>query len=125
MAIYPISDGDRFLQEMGRVFIAGIASEVKQAKINATTSGETQVVAAVTGKKLRVISVIFTTSAAISIGWRSASNVKIDPMSFAQNGGMTEQWRRGHFFETNTGEALNIYLSSNANVRGSLCYVEV
>ena len=98
----------------------------KHAKINATASGDTTVVSAVTGAKIRVISVVFTCSEQVNVAWKSgASTTKINAMPWAALGGMAENFKPGHFFETDSGEAAVINLSKTANVRGILNYIEV
>jgi len=100
---------------------------IKWAEINATSSGDTSVIAAVSGKKIRVTAITLVCSAAVGVGWKSGSNIKINAMPFAQNGGMALEFvSPAHFFvETNAGEALIINLSVNSNVRGSLNYEEI
>src|ERR1044071_4655689 len=45
----------------------GITYTVKQAKIAASASGDTPVVAAVTGKKIRVIALVFSCAGAVTV----------------------------------------------------------
>jgi len=130
-----LSDGSAALTTFSGALLTGFNSDsrtasgdtytVKWSAINATASGDTTVVAAVTGKKIRVVNLMLTTSAAISIAWKSGANTLISGMAFAANGGINGERLFGYFMETNATEALIINLSAAANVRGSLSYIEV
>ena len=100
---------------------------VKWAEINATASGDTTVVALVSGKKIRVIQLGFSVSAAVSIAWKSgASTTKINARSFPAEGGHeTGELSPGWFLETDAGEDLVINLSTAVTARGQLNYIEV
>lgn len=102
-------------------------ADVRWAAINAVASGDTQVLAGEAGYKYRVISVTLVCSAAISVGWKSGTTVKVPGMAFAQNGGMdvNRPTPGTYFFETNEGEDITINLSGSATVTGSLNYVEI
>ena len=110
--------------DAGSVYLSGIQYDVKNAVIG-TTSGDTTIVLAVTDKKIRVLSLVFTLSSATTVGWSSAGNIKISPMSFAANGGMTFHPTTGFFVETNAGEALVLNQGGGSNIRGTLNYIEV
>ena len=98
---------------------------ILNAAINATASGDTTVVAALTNK-IRVISIVFTCGTQVAVAWKSgASTTKIAAMSFAQYVGMNESYLPGWFVETDAAEALVINLSGNANVRGMVNYIEI
>ena len=105
--------------------------EIKHADIAATASGDTTVVAAVIGKKLRVTSVLLTVSAQVNIAWKSGVSVsgpastKIPAMSFPQYGGMNQNYLPGWFVETDVDAPLIINLSGNAIVSGMVNYIEV
>lgn len=99
----------------------------KFAVITASASGVTQVVAAVGGKKIRVLSWTLVCSGAVNVKWQSA----VTPTDltglhyFAANGGASPAFDPFGHFQTLTGEALNINLSGATAVGGSLQYVEV
>ena len=101
----------------------------KTAVIAATASGDTPVVAAVTGKMIRLLSFFFVSSAAVSITFRDGAGSPKDltgPMPVAANGGVVSHVAcQGYVGETGRGQALNINLSGVANVGGQVCYVEV
>jgi len=109
----------------GKVRVGNEDKAVKWAEINATTLGDTPVVAAVTGKKIRVLVIDFACSAAVNVAWKSGSAVVRQAQAFAQNGGIAHNALPGWFVETAAGEALVINLSAIANVYGAISYVEV
>ena len=100
---------------------------VKWADINATASGDTTVVSLVSGKKIRVLQMGFSVSAAVNIAWKSgASTTKIAARSFPADGGHeTGRVDPGWVVETDSGDALVINLSTAVNVRGQVNYIEV
>jgi hypothetical protein len=110
----------------GRVSVDGVLYDVKQAGINATASGDTTVVAIVASRKIRVLGLTFSCSAAVSVAWKSAATTLVQAMSFAANGGMeVDRGGYGYWTQTAVGEALIINLSDAVNVRGSVTYCEV
>ena len=101
---------------------------VKNANINVTLSGDTTIVALVSGKKIRVISYgIRPVSAATNISWKSgASTTKIPVGTYAINEGeMSGNLLPGWFMETDSGEALVLNSSATANISGFVNYIEV
>ena len=107
----------------GTIFFNGVAQQVLFADLNVTASGDTTVVAAVSDKKIRVVSIVFSTDTQTSVGWKSNSTILIQPMAFAQYGGMAiNDLPYGFFVETVAGEALVANLTGTAAVRGSLLY---
>ena len=99
-------------------------STVQYATINATTSGNTQVVGAVSGKRIRVIAYAVIASATVNIRFRSGSTDITGSMRVVEGGGIAHAYDGG-LFETAVGQALNINLSTNATVGGYIVYREV
>lgn len=99
---------------------------IKWLPINATVLGDNELIPAVPGKKLRVLSMWFTTSIAIGITLKSAGNIKVQPFSTAA---LTPFSLLAHvcgwLVETNPGEAFVLNQSLVSNTRGGLIYVEV
>jgi hypothetical protein len=98
----------------------------KFAKISCSSSGNNEIVAAVTGKKIRVISWDVSPSDAVNFKWRTAST-DITGLYYAVNAGngVSKPWNPLGYFETVSDEALNLNLSGAIAVGGSLVYVEV
>lgn len=99
----------------------------KFAKIVASASGATTIVAAVAAKKIRVLSWQVVCNAANNVKWQS----HVTPTDltglhyFAINGGVVATFSPIGYFETIVGEALDINLSAAQAVGGSLVYIEV
>jgi len=102
---------------------------MKYAAISASSSGSNTVVAAVTGKRIRVLSYVMVAAGDVTATWQSASNNISGGMALAANGGAAPsagQATPGGLigqFETNQGEALNLNLSAAVSVAGHLTYI--
>ena len=99
-------------------------STVLYAPINATTSGDTQIVPAVSGKRIRVIAYAVIANATVSIKFRSGTSDITGSMRVVEGGGIAHAYDGG-LFQTAVGQALNINLSTNATVGGYVVYREV
>lgn len=99
----------------------------KFATITASASGATTIVAAVTSKKIRVLSWTLVANGAVNAKWQShvTPTDKTGLHYFAANGGISVPFSPVGHFETVAGEALDINLSGAVAVGGSLVYVEV
>lgn len=98
------------------------------AEINNSGTGDIQILAAVPGFKIRVVSGTVTCGAATNLAWKSAGNIKIHPMPLGGAGAGFDFDRGksgGWLVETNAGEALNLNSSANTTVVGSINYVLV
>lgn len=102
---------------------------MKYAVINASSSGSNTVIAAVTGKRIRVLSYVIVAAGDVTATWQSASTAISGGMALAANGGAAPsagQATPGGLigqFETNQGEALNLNLSAAVSVAGHLTYI--
>ena len=101
------------------------------ANITASSSGATSVVAAVTSKRIRVLSFRVTASAAVNVKFQShvvspPSATDITGLAYyAANGGEVTGFSPVGWFQTNVGEELDINLSGAIAVGGSIVYVTV
>lgn len=109
---------------------APTAGYVIRAKtITASTSGNTEVVAAVTGKKIKVVAYELVASGDVNVKFQSATN-DIDGSTLwylTLNGGVTKpvvpvNGQPIVYMQTNPGEALNVNLSASQAVSGSVLY---
>ncbi len=102
---------------------------MKYAIVNASASGSNTIVAAVTNKRIRVLSYVIIAAGDVSATWQSASNALSGPMASAAHGGAAPsagQATPGGLigqFETNQGEALNLNLSAAVAVGGHITYI--
>jgi hypothetical protein len=99
----------------------------KFAKIAASSSGATTVVSAVTSKKLRILGFVFVADGAVDVNFRSHTTTATATGVFytAANGGASVPFSPVGWFETASGEALDINLGGAVAVGGQLVYVEV
>lgn len=107
--------------------MAFAGSEVKYAVIDAATLGDNTIVAAVTGKKLRVLSLFLVAAAAVTARFESGAGgtALTGQMVLAANGGFSLPFNPEGWFETAAAALLNLELSAATSVDGSLSYVEV
>ncbi len=100
---------------------------VKYAAIDAATSGNNTIVAAVSGKKIRVLAVYFNTAAAVTTRFESdASGTALTGQNvWAGNDGIALSYSPVGWFETVEGELLNLELSAAISVDGAIVYIEV
>lgn len=101
---------------------------VKRAIIDAASSGDNTLVAAVTGKKIRVLSAFFTmTGTAVTIRFESAAGgtALTGQMTPSQGQTITLPHNPHGWFQTLSGELLNLELGGAQSVDGALTYVEV
>lgn len=110
------------------VMVAGVPVTVKYAVIDHAASGDNTVVAAVTGKKIRVVFLHLIAAGAVTIRWESGASgtALTGQMNLPANGGMALDFNPcGWFAETAAGSLLNLELSAAVSVDGSLGYIEV
>ena len=96
--------------------------EILPAKVDISASGN--IVAAVAGKKIRVINYVLMAASAVTAKWQSG-NTPTDhsgAMSLAAAGGLVCPDSRAGWFETNAGEPLKLVLGSGVQVSGHLKY---
>ena len=98
----------------------------KFAAIDASTNGDNTIVAAVSGKKIRVLVYSLVCTLATTVRWKSggATN-KSGPMAFAANGGISVPYCPVGHLETATTADLVLNLSAGNQVSGHLVYIEV
>lgn len=97
----------------GREFdSAGNYRTVNYSFANPSSSGNTQVVAAQASLKILVLQVFVLSSDAVSVQFESASNIISAQWALSANGGFVLPYSKHGWFQTNTGEALNINLNS-------------
>ena len=100
----------------------------KFVKIDAASSGDNTVVAAVTAKKIRVLAGFFTmTGTAVTIRFESAASgtALTGQMTPSQGQTVVLPFNPLGWFETVAGELLNLELGGAQSVDGALTYVEV
>jgi hypothetical protein len=111
--------------ESSEMRASGLFVQPKFATITAGASGSTEVVAAVPTKKIRALRFTVSASGAIDVRFLSGTANRTGTHFLAAQGGWVENYCPVGVFETASGEALNIRLSANGGVGGSLTYIEV
>lgn len=104
-------------------------AEIKRAVIAASTSGDNTLVAAVTGKKIKVLSLFLVAGGAVDVRFESAAGgtALTGVMSMAADGDqlvLPPASPGAHWFETAAGALLNLELSGAVSVAGALTYYE-
>lgn len=103
----------------------------KFAAIAAATAGANTLVAAVVGKKIRVLALCLVAGAAGNIYFTSAAAGAVifggssNTINLAANGGFVLPFNPYGWFETVASELLNMTASSTGPFSGGLVYVEV
>lgn len=102
--------------------------DIKRAVIDHATSGDNTLVAAVTNKKIRVLSLFFTVAAAVNVRFESGAGgtALTGVMNFGAAGdGIALPYNPLGWFETTASALLNMELSGAVSVDGALQYIEV
>ncbi len=97
---------------------------VKQAIIDEIAIANNEIVAAVTGKSIRMVSMMLTVAGAVNIQWKSGAAARSGLMEFADSGGMTHSAQDGILW-TAIGAALNLDQDAAIQVSGTITYIEV
>ena len=99
----------------------------KFAAIDAATSGDNTLVAAVTDKKIRVLSAFMISAGTVNARFESGAGgtAKTGQMNLVANSGFVLPFNPIGWFETAASALLNLELSGAVSVDGALTYVEV
>lgn len=107
-----------------------MAHELKYAVVNATADGDNEIIAAVAGKKIRVLSYVLT-GASVGGGTVTLQDTAGTPvahlkLAVANNGGFVYvgDWNLPAF-ETASGEGLEVNNPSGSDTFGRMTYLEV
>lgn len=96
------------------------------AAITTTSSGATQVASAVASKFIKVLSMQLTAASSVSAMWVSSASTAgfiTGNAYLAANAGYVLPFNPLGWFETNSGEALNLILSNSVAVGGSITFI--
>lgn len=107
--------------------MAETLSVYKRAVIDAATSGDNTLIAAIASTKIRVLQVVLIAAAAVTVRFESGAGgtALTGQMQLAANGGFSSGFCPAGHLETNAGELLNLELSGAISVDGWIVYVEV
>lgn len=104
-----------------------VGSETKYAVIDVATLGDNTLVAAVTGKKLRVLAFFLVAAGAVTVRFESGAGgaALTGQMVLAANGVLSVPFNPEGWFETAAATLLNLELSAATSVDGAVVYQEV
>lgn len=101
------------------------SAPLKRALVSATVNTSSDLLAAVTGKKIRLLAADFSVVSAATLTWRSATTAISGARAFAANGQYILPFNPAGWLETVAGEALNLLSSTSTAVGGMIVYQEV
>jgi hypothetical protein len=114
----PVNSGLLY-DEQGRVLT------VKRTLGNPAAAGNTEIVGAVAGSKIRVLAVTAIASAAVNMKFQT-NVTDISPLwPLAANGGLVQPHNDHGWEETVAGDPLNVNLSGNVAVAVQITYVRI
>lgn len=97
----------------------------KSAKIDAASSGDNTLVAAVASKKIKVLSLVFQAGGTVNVTFKSGAGTALSgPLPQVANSGLSSGFDPTGHLETAAGAALVMNLSAAVQVSGWLKYVE-
>lgn len=111
-----------------QVFFGKVGASPLFAAIDAATSGENTIVAAVAGKKIRVLALHLTmTGTTVTIRFEDGAGgtALTGQMQPTQGNSITLPFNPMGWFETTAGALLNMELSGAQSVDGCLTYVTI
>lgn len=98
--------------------------------INETATGDNEIVAAVSGKKIRVLSYVVTGDVAGTFRWESPAGTPISGLMVMtavgiSNGCVEASFNPCGHFETTSGGALSVEMTTASDLQGHLTYILV
>jgi len=105
-----------------------LGGELKGEKIDAESSGNNTLLAAVTGRKIRVMAYYFVVAGAVNVRFEDGAGgtALTGVMVFdATSKGIVVPYCEQGWFETSEGTLLNLELSAAVSVDGGFVYLEV
>lgn len=116
------------VEKLDQVAINSKKYTVKTATIEATTSGNTQIIAAVAAKQIVVIAHEMFSDTAMTVKVQDAAGSPVvlsGPWYPAANGGIVNGVYKENDTLGTSNTAINVNLSTNGNVNVKIWYVEV
>lgn len=113
--------------ESNQMTAGGTVVTPKYAIIDAATSGDNTLIAAVTSKKVRVLAAFLVSAGTVNVRFESGAGgtALTGQMNLVANTGFVLPFNPAGWFETGSNTLLNLELSGAISVDGSLVYVEV
>ena len=100
------------------------------ANIKEVTSGDNTLVSAVSGKIIRVVSLFMIADGTVNAYFVDGANTAISgdattPIALVANSGFSLNFNPVGWFQTASGQSLDVNLSGAVGVAGALTYIEV
>jgi hypothetical protein len=114
--------------DLERTVISGVSYQVKTAEVTATASGNTQILAAVASRQIKVIDSFVSTDTSLTILIQDAAGTPIElygPFYTAANWGKNNAGYAENDKLGTSNTAINVNLSANGNAYVKIWYVEV
>lgn len=113
--------------ESNQMTAGGTVVTPKFAIIDAATSGDNTLVAAVASKKIRVLALFLVAAGTVITRFESGAGgtALTGQMNLVANTGFSLSYNPAGWFETASNTLLNLELSAAISVDGSLTYIEV
>jgi len=103
--------------------IKGVIQREK-ISISATGAGTSELVAAVSGERIQILSLVLTSELDANIKIQSAATDLTGTIYIAARGGFVVSHQPYAVFETAASEAFNLYRTATGNFGGSIVYVQ-
>lgn len=104
---------------------SGVIRSCSRTFLNATASGNTQIVAAQGGViRVRVLAVNVISATALTIKFQSATTDICSGKPLAANGGWIAPYTQAGWFQTTANEALNVNLSGAGTVGVDIIWIQ-
>lgn len=109
------------------LFLKDRVTGLKRASIDAASSGDNTIVAAVTGKILRVYSIVLMSSGTVTVRFESGASgtALTGQLNLIANTGFATGWCPVGHFDTAESALLNLELSAAVSVDGWIIYGEI
>ena len=103
--------------------MADRAGNIQHLNVNVSATGSTQLVAGQTGMVIVIVNYTLLVYGRVDVTLEDGNGIdRIGPYPFASNGGISAPDSNAGWSKTASGQALNIRLSANVQVGGSLSY---
>ena len=113
--------------ESGQMLAGGAVVTPKYVIIDGATSGDNTILAAVTSKKIRVLSLFLVAAGTVNVRFESGTGgtALTGQMNLVANTGFALPYNPAGWFETASNTLLNMELSAAISCDGCLTYIEV
>lgn len=110
-----------------RIDVGGVFYPIKRAAVSGATSGDNTLVAAVAGKKIRVVSIVLNSVTAVAVRLESGAGgtALTGVISLGATSVFVLPFNPGGWAETAASALLNMELGGAVQVSGCLQYIEI